>query len=75
MLNYYKSAHGVDIKDANQPLLESTFKNSKGKDQKIYLIPELCVMSGIDDSLIKNQKFMTELAKVTKFNPKGKIKF
>ena len=75
MINYYKSAYGVEIKNADQPLLESTVTNSDGKNQIIYLIPELCLLSGIDDSLIKNHDFMTELSKDTKFTPTRKIIF
>ena len=71
MVNYYKAAHGVDIKNAEQPLFESEVKGKDGKDLVIYLVPELCQLSGIDDSMIADRNFMTELAYETKFNPKG----
>lgn len=72
LLNYYKSAYGVEIKNADQPLLESTVINLEGKEQTIFLVPELCLLTGIDDSLIENRNFMTELANETKFTPKRK---
>lgn len=55
--------------------MESTVKNLEGKDQIIFLVPELCLLTGIDDSLIENRDFMIELANETKFTPKRKYCF
>ena len=71
LINYYKAAYGVDIKNPDQPLFESEVTNHDGKTSVIYLVPELCLLSGIDDSCIADRDFMTELAKQTKFVPKG----
>ena len=71
LINYYKAAYGVDIKNPDQPLFESEVTNHDGKTSVIYLVPKLCLLSGIDDSCIADRDFMTELAKQTKFVPKG----
>ena len=71
MINYYKSAYGVEIKYSDQPLFESEVTGPDRKPLTIYLVPELCLLAGIDDSMIANRDFMSELAQETKFVPKG----
>ena len=61
----------MEIKNADQPLFESEVTNHDGKTSVIYLVPELCLLTGIDDSCIADREFMTELAKQTKCVPKG----
>lgn len=68
-------AYGVDIKNPDQPLFESELTNSDGNARVIHLVPELCLLTGIDDSLIADRDFMTELAYETKFIPKGTLLF
>ena len=36
----------------------------------VYLIPELCFITGLDDSLTKNFTLMNELAKHTEIAPR-----
>ena len=71
LINYYKALYGVEIKNPNQSLFESKVTNHDGKTSVIYLIPAICLLSGIDDSCIADPNFMTELAKQTKFVPRG----
>ncbi|KAG2378935.1 hypothetical protein C9374_007573 [Naegleria lovaniensis] len=45
--DYYKDRYGVEIKNLKQPLISTTIKMRNQKKQKIYLIPELCYLSGV----------------------------
>lgn len=45
--DYYKKTYNKDIKHDNQPLMVAS---SKGKQQKVYLVPELCEKTGLTDS-------------------------
>ena len=54
--DYYKEKYGYDIKDLDQPMLVHV-NERRGEQQKIYLIPETCMLTGISDDLkIKNAK-------------------
>ncbi len=54
--DYYKEKYGYDIKDLDQPMLVH-INERRGEQQKIYLIPETCMLTGISDDLkIKNAK-------------------
>lgn len=70
LVEYYKKAHGVAIKDVNQPLLEVGQKDGG----VIYLVPELCLLTGVDDDLAKDRDFMVNLAQYTKLDPSQKVK-
>lgn len=44
-----------------------------GRTQLITLIPELCVMTGIDDEMRSNMKFTQDLARCTRVEPEQRI--
>lgn len=46
-IDYYASAHNINIKDFDQPLLLHRSRRKTAEDQVIYLIPELCNMTGM----------------------------
>lgn len=55
-IQYYKSAYDVDIRDKKQPLLvhnsERTIIGQAEKElEQIYLIPELCYLTGLTDTM------------------------
>jgi hypothetical protein len=68
LLNYYKLAHDIQIKNKKQPLIVV-----KSNDTKIYFIPELSYLGGLNDSAIKNGQFMKELANYTKLKPELRV--
>lgn len=70
--NYYEVAHKIKIKDKTQPLFVQKSLDKDNKPDFIYLIPELCLLSGIDDDMIQDRDFMKNLATYTKFSPSGK---
>lgn len=56
-LAYYEKFHQLKITDRNQPLLvvkqrkHSNNKDKKEEEEIIYLVPELCTMTGITDNM------------------------
>jgi aubergine len=60
--DYYKNQYSIEIKDLKQPLLEHEDRKTK---RTIYLIPELCKMTGLSDSHRKDFRLMKEMAKIT----------
>lgn len=71
-VDYYKQHYGIQIRNVNHPLIfhVDTKKNlNKDPNAKIYLIPELCYITGIDDNMVKDYKLMKEMAVITKINP------
>lgn len=73
--NYYEVSHKIKIKDKNQPLFVQNKVEDDGKMISLYLVPELCLLAGIDDDMVKDRDFMKNLANETKFKPDGNIKF
>ena len=91
IINYYKNQYNINIKDINQPLLEAEnnikTKNQKllpsnknnnkenDEDNKIYLIPELVYITGIEDDDNQNNRRNNcrNIIKKTKGNPSNKM--
>ena len=88
IINYYKNQYKIDIKDKNQPLFEAennTTKNhkllssdnniEKEGDNKIYLIPELVYITGIEDDDNQNNRNnkCNNINNMTEDNPSMKM--
>ena len=87
IINYYKSQYNIDIKDKNQPLLEvennAKVKNhkllssdnniEKEGDNKIYLVPELVYITGIEDEDYQNNRKNKCKNIITEDNPSMKM--
>ena len=68
-IEYYKKAYNIEIKEQNQPLIIVRKKDSN----KIYFIPELCYLAGINEEDSMNRKFMKKVSECTKMNPTQKV--
>lgn len=74
--DYYQEQHKTTIYDMNQPLLASNPKKKefhRGSKNTVYLIPELCLMTGLNDEHRRDFNLMRELASKTKQQPTEKI--
>ncbi len=47
LIKYYKTAHGLKIKDASQPLILVIRKGPQDQQVNLYFIPELCYLAGL----------------------------
>ena len=72
--NYYKKHYNITIQNLDQPLIMVIRKDPQDNETTLYFVPELCHLGGLDDSAIKNGKFMKELAMYTKLVPAERVK-
>jgi len=75
-VQYYKERYQITIKDLNQPLIMSMPKRSErraGNEGPIYLIPELCYMTGLSDEQRANFKLMKALGDYTRQAPEPRL--
>lgn len=74
---YYQDNYNISIKDNSQPLLLSVQKqkDSEGKkvDFHVYLIPELCKVTGMTDRQRNDFHCMRNVAEHTKMFPNQRM--
>ena len=74
LIEYYEIAHGLKIKDQNQPIIVVRRKDSQGQPINHYFIQELCYLAGLDKEKTKEGKLMREICKFSKIGPNDQIK-
>lgn len=70
--DYYERRYNRTINDAKQPMLVSKPKARDirdGRDQLVYLVPELCRATGLTDKMRSNFQMMREMANHTQMDP------
>ncbi|KAF7287303.1 hypothetical protein GWI33_001668 [Rhynchophorus ferrugineus] len=77
-IDYYKNQYKLEIKDHDQPL----FLNRKSvkvpgslqkEDRMVCLIPELCYLTALSDSMRSDFSLMKEVAQCTKVSPQQRL--
>ncbi len=68
---YYETRYKIQFTDLNQPLLINKSMRTGGI---IYLVPELCILTGLTDENRANTNLMKELSNVTKGSAVSKVK-
>lgn len=68
---YYKTRYNENITDANQPLL---INKDRKTGNEVALIPELCQLTGLTDSMRADFRLMKDLAQIVHTNAEAKIK-
>jgi len=72
-VDYYKRQYGIDIRDADQPMLiHRPKKKAVGEEnveKLICLVPELCLLTGMTDSMRADFRIMKEVSNFTRLNP------
>ncbi|KAK8788040.1 hypothetical protein V5799_022181 [Amblyomma americanum] len=75
-LKYYKDHYNKDIRDLNQPLLVCRPRERDirvGRTDNLYLIPELCFLTGLTDDIRSNFTIMKDLASEMKLDPAKRV--
>lgn len=76
--DYYKKVYNIEIKDLQQPLIQYRPKRKKAleiqEEKVVVLIPELCRMTGLTDSMRANFRVMKDVAQFTKVSPNQRQK-
>ena len=71
LVNYYKIQYGIDIKDKSQPLL---IHKPKGRENEVvYLVPELCYLTGMDEDMKDSDGLRRSMVSRTKTNANEKM--
>ncbi|XP_043484450.1 piwi-like protein Siwi [Leptopilina heterotoma] len=74
--DYYAKKYGIRIKNQSQPMLVSRSKpkdRRAGQAELIYLVPELCRLTGLTDDMRSDFRTMNALATYTKLDPRTRI--
>ena len=75
IFDYYKKKYNITIKNKDQPLILVCKGPIQEDKNKLYFVPELCVLVGLEEKQIQNGKFMNELSDgKTKLNPNERVK-
>lgn len=76
LITYYKERYGKTIRILDQPLLTSRARKREiraGAPELIYLIPELCRLTGLTDADRANFPLMKALSEYTRIGPSQRI--
>ncbi|XP_045534719.1 piwi-like protein Siwi [Papilio machaon] len=76
-IDYYYKKYNIRINDLRQPMLISRSKAREvraGMPELVYLVPELCRMTGLSDTMRANFQLMKSLAVHTKVGPDVRIR-
>lgn len=74
---YYFEHYGIQVTDNDQPLLVSKPKKKdirRGQTENIYLLPELCTLTGLSDEARADFGLMRDVAVHTRIGPDGRVK-
>ena len=69
---YYSLAYNKTIKNLSQPLLIHKNKKNNLEEDIIYLIPELCTMTGFSDKMRKDFATMKDISNHTRISPEAR---
>ncbi|CAL8126172.1 unnamed protein product [Orchesella dallaii] len=75
-LEYFRDRYNVPIQDLHQPLLVSKPKKKdyhRGNMGPIFLVPELCQMTGLTDEMRANTQLMRALSNHMVINPNARV--
>jgi aubergine-like protein len=71
-VDYYKQKYAVEIREKSQPML--VVQKKRGTDvDTIYLVPELCFLSGLTEEQRANFHLMKQINEIAIGTPKSKI--
>ncbi|ESO84639.1 hypothetical protein LOTGIDRAFT_131825 [Lottia gigantea] len=76
-VDYYKKNYEITVNDLDQPLLVSKPKKkdlNRGMKDNIYLLPELCTLTGLSDDVRADFSVMKDVATHTRIAPEGRCK-
>ena len=73
IIDYYKEKYNIEIKNKKQPLILVCKGPAEENKNKLYFVPELVSLTGLEDDQVKMGEFMSELAKSTKLKPGQRV--
>ena len=77
LVKYYAEKYNKTIRDLKQPLIISVpplREQRAGNTGPLYLVPELCNMTGLSEEQRANFRLMTDLGRITRQGPDERAK-
>ncbi|XP_062615032.1 piwi-like protein 1, partial [Saccostrea cucullata] len=77
LAEYYKKNYNIEVRDMNQPLVVSRPKKKDirmGRTEPIFLLPELCTLTGLTDEARADFNVMKDVGAHTRVAPEGRNK-
>ena len=74
IIDYYFNKYKITIKNKDQPLILVCKGPADEDKNKLYFVPELVSLLGLEDDQVKNRDFMNALGKSTKLAPHDRVK-
>ena len=71
-IDYFNRQYQVRITDTRQPLIRSHIRR-RLEEFDVYLIPELVTLTGLDDRMRADYKFMATIAETTRLEPQQRL--
>jgi len=74
-IDYYKTHYQIDIRDREQPMLvslPSARDKRRGQNDPILLVPELCIVTGVDERMREDFKFKKAVEQFSKVGPRDR---
>eukprot|EP00930_Biecheleria_cincta_P069337 TRINITY_DN57089_c0_g1_i1.p1 TRINITY_DN57089_c0_g1~~TRINITY_DN57089_c0_g1_i1.p1 ORF type:complete len:826 (+),score=168.70 TRINITY_DN57089_c0_g1_i1:36-2513(+) len=68
--DYYQAFYDKTVTYGKQPLLEA---HAEKESERVYLLPELCALTGIADDIRKDKNMLTEALKQAKVSPQERL--
>lgn len=66
--------YNIQIKDENQPMIKAIEKRGRMKEEiTIWLVPELCFVTGLTDGMRADFNLMKRIAETTKPRPQDRV--
>ncbi|XP_060874625.1 piwi-like protein Siwi [Metopolophium dirhodum] len=76
-IDYYREKHKINLSNHQQPMLVSkkkkSFKIEGDESELVYLVPELCTLTGLTQKMRDNRFLMADLAVYTRVGPSERI--
>ena len=73
IIDYYLKKYDITINDKTQPLILVCNGPYQDAKNRLYFVPELCFLLGLEDEQIKNAQFMNDLANSIKIDPNERV--
>jgi aubergine-like protein len=77
LCQYYQTHYDITITEPKQPLLvhyDKKKRDAEAPPMTIYLVPELCQMTGLSDKMREDFKVMKDVAEHTRVNPMNRVR-
>ncbi len=70
---YMALKYNIKNINSNQPMIKAKSKKIRGKFTEVYLIPQLCNLTGLQEETRNNFQAMKQLGETTKPDPQTRL--